>query len=1012
MALARATIFFPTRRATRGFRSVLATVLGEGNSGNSAFLMPRLIPIGDVEDAEIGIALTGSATHIPPAIEPLRRRMLLTKLVSAWAKAANRDVLGLPESQPLMPQTAGDAFALSRELAALIDEFCIHDVSFDQLAGLDASGFDKLWDLNVRFLGIAATAWPALLAERNVIDAAARRNRLIAQTCALLADEDGPLPLAGPFIAAGSTGSIPATARLLATIASHPQGAVILPDLDKGLDEPSWDALVDDSTGPEAAHPQSTILQFLSRIGATRQQVRSLHGPSSAARSARRDIIREALRPVATTDQWATLSDRLPGRQFELGLADVTIIDARDEREEALAIAVVLREALENQDCIAALVTPDRGLATRVATELRRWNISVDDSAGLAVARTPVGALACLVLDCVVSGYAAAPVLALLAHPSVTLGLTREEVEQASTVLEIGALRGAVFSPGMPSLLASIQAISARQSNDQHPPLARRRITVEQIEYCGIVMERLKQAFAPLNDACLAGSGGGVALAELANPHRQVLENLTSTDVSVTGIWADEAGQSLLRLLDHFHATAEDSLVGELADYIDIFGEMARETMVRQAWAGHPRVKILGLLEARLLEADMIVMGGLTETSWPPAVDAGAFLNRTMRAQLGLSPPERRIGQTAHDFSQCFSAARIAISKAGKATNKDTIPSRFWQRLKAICPVQTWESATQRGDIILAHARCLDAPSAAIRIQRPSPIVPARLQPLRFSATAIETLYRDPYQIYARRILKLDELEPLAISVGARDRGTILHQIIEQLSVLYPALLPADFETELDAIAHTAFAPLMHEIEVATFWWPQWLRMRDKLIAWEMLRRIGLHTILTEETASAAFPLADGSGLEVSSRIDQIELKRDGTIRIVDFKTGRMPSPKEIKAGLAAQLLIGVALAKKGGIRQIGTRTVSEASYVRLAASGLEERSPSLQEMDSLDAVAQEHMRRLVQLLLEYRQGKRGFASRIVPMRSGFDGPYDHLARAAEWSLAGDGDADGDQGGS
>jgi ATP-dependent helicase/nuclease subunit B len=1003
LMLARTTIFFPTRRATRGFRSVLAQVIG----GN-ATLLPRLIPIGDVDDAETGIALAGLEADIQPAIEPLRRRMLLTHLVSAWAKAANRDVLRLPGDQPLMPQTTGDAFALSRELASLIDETCIEGIALDQLGDLDANRFDGLWDLNVRFLGIAAKAWPELLAERGLIDAAERRNQLIARTCALLDQDSGKGFPGGPVIAAGSTGSIPATARLLAAIAVHPQGAVVLPDLDKGLDDASWKAVEAEADGAEAAHPQSIMTQLLQRIGAVRNQVQSLSGAQLPGRSARRYILREALRPVSTTDQWATLTQRIPVETFDLAFATATIIDARNERDEALAIAVILRGALEDENCNAALITPDRALATRVAAELQRWNITVDDSAGVAIARTPAGALASLVLACLTSDFAAGPVLAVLAHPSVSLGLTSGDIATAAHVLEIGALRGVALKSGLPNLIAAIATIPERQTEIRHPPQARRRITAEDIALCSTAIQCLQSAFKPLTDAVAGAPRHILKIAALAQPHRQVLVSLTDRGDSSSTFWTDEAGQALSALLDNIHMTCNESVDGEPADYADVFTELARETMVRQAWKGHPRVKILGLLEARLLDANLVVLGGLVETSWPPAIDTGAFLNRAMRAQLGLSSPERRIGQTAHDFAQAFASQQIVLSKARKVASQDTIPSRFWQRLKAISPPQCWDSAIGRGDKILAQARSLDTPVAAVRIPRPAPIVPLRLQPLRYSATAIETLYRDPYQVFARRILKLDELEPLATRIDARDRGTIIHAIMEQFAQAHPAAMPADPEAALAKIARAAFAPFADAIDVAMFWWPQWCRMQPFVIRWEHERRSGLQSILTEETVTGTFTLADGSSFHVSSRVDRIEVMHDASIRLIDFKTGAPPSARQIAAGLAAQLLIGVALATRNGFREIGPRKVSQAAYVRLNAGKHVERFPPEKTMGPLETAAQDHMARLCILLDEYRQGRRGFTSRIVPLKADFNGPYDHLARAAEWSLAGDGDDDGD----
>src|SRR3546814_5007229 len=72
-------------------------------------------------------------------------------------------------------------------------------------------------------------------------------------------------------------------------------------------------------------------------------------------------------------------------------LEGVQRVDCTDPGEEALVVALLLRRQVEQPGATAALVTPDRNLARRVAVNLQRWSIAVDDSAGRSLADTPPG---------------------------------------------------------------------------------------------------------------------------------------------------------------------------------------------------------------------------------------------------------------------------------------------------------------------------------------------------------------------------------------------------------------------------------------------------------------------------------------------------------------------------------------------------------------------------------------------------------------------------------------------
>src|SRR3989440_9725313 len=431
-AWSRATLFLPTRRACLLARDAFLDVLDV-----DAAVLPRIVPLGDIDEDELAFAEAASGEaglNVPPELGGLERRMLLARLVLQWAEQL-KPQRGEP---PLIVHSPAAALTLADALARLIDDMTTRQVAWDKLNGLVPDSLDRYWQLTRDFLKIAGEHWPKLLAERGAIEPAARRDLLIEAERIRLAVNDGPV------IAAGSTGSMPATAELLATIATLPHGAVVLPGLDTELDDAAWELIGAAADRPPTfGHPQLAMHALLRRIGIGRRDVHAL-----AASSARERLTSEAMRPSDATERWA---QRLDEPTRDAALKDVAMIEAANAEEEALAIAVALREAAE-EDKSAALVTPNRALARRVTAALGRWNIEADDSGGDALPNTETGVFARLVPRVALNGLEPATLLALLKHVRLRLGAAAGAHHRAITALEMAVLRGPRPRPGTKGL--------------------------------------------------------------------------------------------------------------------------------------------------------------------------------------------------------------------------------------------------------------------------------------------------------------------------------------------------------------------------------------------------------------------------------------------------------------------------------------------------------------------------------------------------------------------------------
>lgn len=987
-ALSHVTLYLPTQRAARAFGTILAEKLG-----GRPLLLPRIVPLGDVDEAQTAmIAGAGDALALERTapIDPLRRRFILTTLISAWGHTANRQHLRLDPAEPaLVPATLAEAWGLAGDLAHLLDQLQTEGVSPARLKGLDAARFDEIWQFNARFLDIIAQAWPAILEQRRECDPAEFRNRMLsAERDRLLAGG-----LQGPVIAAGSTGTVPATARLLAALARAPNGAVVLPDLDERLSDAAWRAVAGE---PAPSHPQAALRRLLDEVGADRDEVVLLAEPSPVL-DARRDLLRRALLPASVTDDWAGAAP-IP----DAALEGLRIVEAADEREEALVAALALREALEEPDARAALITPDRGLAERVAVELRRWGIMADDSAGLPLARWPAGALLRLALQAVAAGLSPASLTALLAHPLCRLGLTEARLRQGAAALEIGCWRGEAVAAGFAGLRRAVEAMPDLRKAT-YAPRPRRKLTDEDIGAAEEVLAALEDALAPLV-AALADLTPN--LREIASQARRAVDKLSADEAGANLAWRGPDGEALFALFDDLDAALPEAPAeGRGRDWIAILEGLIGERIVQRRDPGHPRVKIWGLLEARLLEAEHVVLGGLIESVWPPATETDSFINRPMRAELGLSPPERRIGQTAHDFVAAALAGRVTLTRARKAGEAETIPSRFWQRLEAVAPADAWEAAEARGRELLGWAGLLGRPADLQPVPRPKPYPAPHLQPRRLSVTEVETLYRDPYALYARKILKLDALPELVEDPGATDRGSLLHDIVGSFAQTYPEQVPAGALGSLIEIGERLFQAYDDMPEVRAFWWPRFLLIAQNFLGWEERRRPGLARVAVERDTQGEFTLADGTSILLTGRADRVEVTREGTLRVIDFKTGAPPSEEQVRLGFAPQLTLEAELAQRHGFApDILPAPVDALLYLRLnhdPKSWEKDRKLTFKDEQQSDVTAR-HLAQLLEHLAALRAGREPFLSRRAPAYIKYASPYDQLARVKEWSAAPD----------
>lgn len=989
LLLAQATIYLPTRRAARSLASEFIDAMG-----GRAAILPTIRTLGDSDDDEFaGFSDVGFGLGSLPVIGDLERKLRLAKLVRQWTTSlsqATRQLFG--DEDIVIPSSAPEAIAMAGDLALLMDAMATEEIGWqamDGLAGERASPQEhperwaQWWNLTVHFLSIVTKHWPDILQELGQSDPAQERRRLLDLRTARLLEAGS----SGPVIAAGSTGSIPATTRFLSAIAAMPNGAVVLPGLDRSLGDAVWQRIGAGDSGDETlslcTHPQYGLARLLKTMNRSRSQVRQIGEPGQKERSA---LLSLALLPAQDTGQW---QDRQAAPVS--GLQGMALIEASNERTEALAIAIALRETLETPGKSAALVTPDRLLAQRVTCELSRFDIAIDDSGGMPLLQSRPARLARLALAAA-TGAGDPVVLAALAKEPAVCGANAGKGERLAALFELACLRDAIIVPRAGTLQAAVLLAEANAPKTPFLPAEVAAMVPQDWEGLAQFSGRIDLALEPLWR--LRDAGAEAETATMLAALELALEALVLPQAQEA--FYREAGGAELKALFEAAALMAGAELGVVADeFCDVFDALLGTETVRDNRRHHPRLAILGPLEARLQSFDRVILGGLNEGAWPAQTRNDPFLNRPMKAEIGLSTPERRTGQAAHDFEQLCGQGEVILSRSMRSGTTPTIASRWVQRLMVLAGEAAAKQVVAAGQRYVDLARLIDKPGGEPRrIGRPNPKPQVALRPRRLSVTEIETWIRDPYAIHAKHILGLSPLPPLERTADPSLRGQIYHAIMARF--VDETAGGAARQALLEATARQIFERYNLPKDVVAVWLPRFLEIGALFIDWENERR---PQVLLSHCEVSGRMVIENTGFTLRGRADRIDLLADGTLAILDYKTGTRPSEKQAR-GLSPQLALEAAMAKRGAFAAVAGKDASSLRYVRLRR-GEELVAKEICEKNGSGAMelAQRALAQLTIHVETYQKPEQGYRSRAAPMfEADISGDYDHLARVREWA--------------
>lgn len=929
LKLASALFLVPNRRACQ---MLVAAFVRQ--QGMKPAILPQIVPVTEIDDDELffdNADLSDVSSNIKAPINATERLFLFTRMI-----------MSKPGDFGLKQISLAQAFNLASDLACLIDTASNLGLSFDKLYDLVPEKYATHWQETLKLLKIITDFWPKILEERNAVDVCDFKNSLLYKQAQLWQKNQEMRPV----IAAGITASFPAVVNLLQAVKNLAFGEIYFAGIDFFADDIYWEAI-------DESHSQFELKELLNLLQIDRKQISDI---CEATDICREQFISELMRPAVVTHAWRNIDKDFDVSQI---LDDIQILECQTQREEALAIALKMREVLNFPEKTAALVTYDRNLARRVASELERFDIKVDDSAGIPLNLTSVGIFLRLVAESAQDPDSDTKFITLLKHPFMLFYQNPAEFRKNVYSYELS--------------------------------LRKKSVLVD--ENLSLFVKSIKNELETLHKQFISPS---INFADILKTHIQLAEKLATSDECNGSrvLWKGNDGKSAASFITKMLESAE--FLGEIkgCDYLSLFCELMGLESVRSNYGTHPRLSILGPIEARLCHFDYVILGELNEGIWPKAEKADMWMSRPMKKDFGFNLPEKNTGILAADLCVFLASKHVILTRAERIDGVPMKKSRWLLRMETVLNALNSDIIFLEQDDFMSFVNNLDIPNTYVSLPPPSPMPPVEARPRKLSASAVDLLVADPYSVFAKYILKLYPLDDLDIPPDQRDYGTLIHGIIEEFNNTYPSLLPSSALDILLNIGEKHFSDAHISQELRAFWWPKFVAIARVYL--ELDKREDVDFINNEISGEIIYHLPHGD-VTFTAKADRIDILKDGKINIIDYKTGKIPSKKQVQGGHALQLSLEGLIATKGGFSNIQNKEVNKLIYWHLAS----ENSPknTLSFCVNEENLLEKSEEYLLKLINTFDMKTTPYYARPIPKYVSKNTDYVHLARIKEWSV-------------
>lgn len=907
-------------------------------NGLTPFLLPQIVPVYETDEDELFFESEGDfVTDTDAAVSPVERLFLFAKMIVSKKSAYNIKDISYAQS-----------LSLAADLGKLMDDVYQENLSFDNLKNIVPEQYAEHWQETLNFLKIISAFWPDILKERNLTDLSKRKNMLLEQKAAQWMKEKPK----NKIVAVGLDAPFDALKKMLQSIYALDNGEIYLYGLDRYLPDEQWENV-------SKTHPQFQKKEVLRTLALTRDDVEDMVLPTNKYRA---DFVSEVMRDAQTTDGWLLLENNA---QIREGVKGLHLLEAADNFEEALAIALMMREVLEVPGKTAALVTPDRHLARAVSSALQRFGVEVDDTAGLPLHLSPVGIYLRQILEVLEHDFSAQTVAALLKNPFVRMQKSGEQIRKQ--------VRQAEFEKRMPRY--DEEDIGFKQD---------------------ILNEALKKDFEELKGLYEQKQ---VPFSDLLKAHIYLAEKLAEDDKlsGAQNLWRHEDGRLCASVLAKILEKAD--IIGSVVpkEYGAILLKLLSLETVRKPYGKHPRLKILGVIESRLCSFDRIIVGSLNEGVWPKTNEADPFMSASMKTAFGLPAPEISIGVTADDLSALMNAKEVYLTRSLRCDGVPTNKSRFWLKLETVLKALGIKVSAFEDDFYLPLVRQIDEAEKQIDILPVQPKPPVSVRPRRFSASALKKWMQNPYDIYAEKILKLKPLNKLDDEQDMRNFGNAMHRALEKFCARYPSQLDERAGSVLSNLVYEQLDAEKPDRLKKIFW----KTLADKMIGWFLenmpayLKNV--NHIASEAQGKMTFDGPAGK-VVLEARADQIDETADGYYQIGDYKTGSCPKNADVMRGFEPQLPLEGLIASVGGFEKDGRKLPAKPiKHLVYFALGNQISYPDRSKDYELDTLLDDTKERIEKMIAAFDNEDTPYLFNPNPRNENIYSEYEHLARFKEW---------------
>ncbi|MBR5154665.1 MAG: PD-(D/E)XK nuclease family protein [Alphaproteobacteria bacterium] len=935
LELASVLFMVPNRRACLSLTNAFVRI-----QGLKPTILPQIVPISEIDEDEM---LFGSFNleeiwpEIPPPISREERLFLFARLI-----------LSKPNDFGLKSMSPAQAISLAQDLATLIDTAYNQGLSFDKLHDLVPEKYATHWQETLKLLKIITEFWPQILEERGAIDTSLMKNIVLSKQALLWRKEN----TSKNIIIAGVSASFPSIVEMFETVKNLPNGEIYFAGIDNFADDDYWEAI-------DEVHPQFEIKDLLNKINIDRKNIANVLEPRDANRE---QFISEIMRPAIVSNKWRSIADDF---NLQKSLENITLLTLKNQRDEALAIALKMREVLNYPEKTAALVSYDRNLARRVSSELKRFGVEVDDSAGIPLNLSPIGIYLRVIVEAAENLTSSLKIVDLLKNPFTLLGFNKNEFRSKVYDFET----------------------SLRMEK-------KKNINSEKFWLRDVIIEKL----SPLSELL---SQDLIDFGEVLRKNIEIAEEIANSDTTKgkNFLWRGDCGKIAVRFITKILETS--SLIGKISgkDYLPMLCQLMSNETVRTTYGTHPRLSILGPIEAQLQNFDYIIIGEVNEGIWPKLPQADMWMSRPMMKDFGFALPEKNIGILANSFANFMKSPNVILTRAERIGESPTQKSRWLLRIETVLNAFGVDISTIMDKDFSSFVMNLDKPKVYKSIKAPAPCPPVASRPRKLSASGVDLLIADPYSVFAKYILKLYPLDNLDEKPDQRDYGSLIHEIIEEFNTKYDGPLPLNALDVLVEIGKRKFDEKNLDNDIRAFWFPKFLSTAKWIIQKELDYRDGVKKIHNEVSGEISYNIQNGDFV-FTAKADRIDELKNNDINIFDYKTGSIPTKSQVKSGHAMQLLLEGIIARKKAYPLGLNSQLSNLIYWKL---GKEELIID-KKNDELDKLLDEAEEYLVKLMNTFDFETTPYHSRPTPKFIPKNKDYEHLARIREWSVQEDGE--------